>query len=57
MTEEFNVGRILFCTFGKYEGEEVEIVRRHNIYCPTLYTCRVLADDKEIALFHNELKE
>jgi len=52
----FKENDILMCNSGKYNGRKVEVKNIHADHTPTLYTCRVMTDDKEIALFEHELE-
>jgi hypothetical protein len=46
----------VFCKFGKYKGQSVIIEGVHIGHNPPLYTCMVINNDKQIALYENELE-
>jgi len=53
---EFNTGDILMCKSGKYVGMKVEVIFRHNVHKPMLYSCKVMANGKEVALYDHEIE-
>jgi len=52
----YEVNDILMCKAGKYKGRKVEITDRHIGHTPVLYSCKVMANNAEIALYENELE-
>jgi len=50
------VNDILICKTGKYKGRKVEITQIHACHNPVLYSCKVMANNVEIALYENELE-
>ena len=46
---------VRICTAGRYKGERVQVLQAHHAHWPTLYTCKVLSNGKEIALREDEI--
>jgi hypothetical protein len=52
----FYGGEKAFCKSGKYKGQSVIVERVHICHNPSLYTCMVINNGKQITLYENELE-
>ena len=52
----YEVNDILICKAGKYNGRKVEVTQIHACHTPLLYSCKVMANNVEIALYENEIE-
>jgi hypothetical protein len=55
LIKEFEVGDNVICIYGKYEGQNVEILEKHTQFTPVGYTCRT-EEGTLIFLYNTEMK-
>ena len=52
----FYEGEILMVREGKYKGRKVQVVNPTNFDSSTLYQCKVMGNEEEIALYETDLE-